>query len=870
MAISRSGLIWCGDERRRADLRPAGHPLNGLDYVEYFEDELAPVGQQYRLEAAFLKPPPVDLVGDLGAFAVEGGVRVVDVRVIGVTSHSADPLRLNVLVDRCGDFSRYRLLVTHALIDEELSEAGFSFKAACPSEFDCARTIQCAGSELAQPELDYLAKDYQSFRRLMVELIAERNPDWRERLPADLGMALVELFAYAGDYLSYQQDAAVSTEAFLDTCLHRISARRHALLIDYRMHNGRNAAGFVHFQARAGTAGVVPQGTQLTTRIGVPLIGQTAAPGAVVAAGTADFDTDPALADTVVFETTARVEVDSGHNSLRIHAWGNAQCCLAKGATDAFLYGLSDDANPRAVAPQLQVGDYLLLEEVASPVTGLTADRDPARRQVVRIVAVEQSEDPAYSDVLTGSALTPRVDPGDPALPLQHVQWSEEDALGFTVCLSAETPEAGRIDPVSLARGNVAPVDHGRTVVESLPPPEPGRGRWPIATLRLPKSPVVFHAASVDAEFSTDGRVIGGRHGLFVEPWQTVPAALLDITFANGETERWQPVPNLLDSDAYGQHFVAEVDDAGETILRFGDDQYGKRPLGTTSVDARYRIGGGRAGNIGAGSLVHVLEPDAALLVDPENPAAGPETFADIESVRQPLPMTHGQDLQTIDEVREIAPEAFRAEQFRAVTEADWTAAALKAPGVAAAKARFRWTGSWHTVFVAVQPEDEANLSRLPGGAVVLEEAFAAEVTAFLRRYKLAAYDLRVRAADYVPLEIDIEICVARGQFRGEVLEEVARRLSSQSYAPGKDGFFHPRAFSFGEPLYLSRLVAAVEEAEGVSSTRVGLFKRYWELAGDELARGVIEMGDFEIALLSNDPSFPEQGVLRLTAVGGL
>jgi hypothetical protein len=232
--------------------------------------------------------------------------------------------------------------------------------------------------------------------------------------------------------------------------------------------------------------------------------------------------------------------------------------------------------------------------------------------------------------------------------------------------------------------------------------------------------------------------------------------------------------------------------------------------------------------------------------------------------------MTHGQDLQTIDEVREIAPEAFRAEQFRAVTEADWTAAALKAPGVAAAKARFRWTGSWHTVFVAVQPEDEANLSRLPGGAVVLEEAFAAEVTAFLRRYKLAAYDLRVRAADYVPLEIDIEICVARGQFRGEVLEEVARRLSSQSYAPGKDGFFHPRAFSFGEPLYLSRLVAAVEEAEGVSSTRVSLFKRYWELAGDELARGVIEMGDFEIALLSNDPSFPEQGVLRLTAVGGL
>lgn len=869
MAISRSGLIWCEDERRRADLRPAAHPLNGLDFVEYFQDDLAPVGQQYRLEAAFLKPPPAALVGDPGAFAVEGGVRIVDVRVLDVIAHPSDPLRLIVYVDHSGDFSLYRLVVAHVQVDEELSEATFSFKAACPSEFDCLRQIICAEDEFDEPQLDYLAKDYQSLRRLMVDLIAERNPDWRERLPADLGMALVELFAYAGDYLSYQQDAAVSTEAFLDTCLHRISARRHALLIDYRMHNGRNAAGFVHFPATAGTAGVVPQGAQLTTRVGMPLIGQAAAPGTVIALGTADFDADPALAQTLVFETAARADVDADHNALRIHSWGNADCCLAKGATEAYLYRLDDAADPQAFAPQLQVGAYLLLEEVASPQTGLAADRDPARRQVVRITEVETTQDAAYSNVFTGGELTPLAIAGDPTLPLQRVQWREEDALAFTLCLSAETPEAGRIDPVSMARGNIAPVDHGRTVVETLAPPAPGRGRWPIATLKLPKAPVVFHAAPVDPDYASDGRVIGGRHELFTEASKTTAAALLDVASDNGDSERWVPVPNLLDSDAYNQHFVAEIDNAGEAILRFGDDQYGKRPTEVASVQARYRIGSGRSGNVGAGSLVHIVEPDATLLTDPEHPDAGPETFAAIDAVYQPLAMRLGQDLETIDEVRELAPEAFRAEQFRAVTEADWGAAALKAPGVAAAKARFRWTGSWHTVFVAIQPEDEANLTRLPGGAVVLEERFAADVTAFLKRYKLAGYDLRVRAADYVPLEIDIEICIARGHFRGEVLQEVALRLSNQTYAPGKNGFFHPLAFSFGEPVYLSRLVAAVEAVEGVSSTRVTLFKRYWEIEGDELERGVIEMGDFEIALLSNDPSLAEQGVLRLTAVGG-
>jgi hypothetical protein len=870
MAISRSGLIWCADERRRGDLRPASHPLNGLDYVEFFDNELAVPDQRYRLEVAFLKAPPAGLVGAPGAFGVEGGVRVVSIRVLDTAPHPTDSLKLLVFVDRSGDFSTYRLAVDHPEIDEELSEVSFSFKAACPSEFDCLRATLCAPDELDEPELDYLAKDYQSFRRLMVDLIAERNPDWRERLPADLGMALVELFAYVGDYLSYQQDAAVSTEAFLDTCLHRISARRHALLIDYQMHQGRNAVTHVHFRAEQGTSGVVPQGAQLTTRVGVALRGQQSAPGAVVDAAAVDFDQDPALADVTVFETTARTRVVSNHNELRIHSWGNADCCLARGATEAYLYRLGDGADPQTFAPQLEPGDYLLLEEVTSPLTGVAADRDPARRQVVRVVEVEAAGDESYSNVLVGGELTPITAAGDPTLPLQHVVWREEDALGFTLCLSAETPETGRIDPVSVARGNIAPADHGRSVVEALAPPDPGKGRWPIASLRLPRTPLAFQAVPADRAFAEDGRVIGGRHDLRVPARETAPAALLRLTFPSGEVERWEPVPDLLDSDLYDEHFVAEVDNEGEATLRFGDDQYGKRPLEATAVQARYRLGGGRAGNLGAEALVHVIEPGADLLVDPEHPGGGAEAFADVAAVYQPLAAMAGQDPETIAEVHETAPEAFRAEQFRAVTEADWAGAAVKARGVAAAKARFRWTGSWHTVFVAVQPADEENLTRLPGGAVVLEPAFAAEVTAFLARYKLAGYDLRVRAADYVPLEIDVEICVARGHFRGEVLAEVSNALSNAVYRRGKRGFFHPLEFSFGEPVYLSRLYAAIEAVEGVSSAKVTLFKRYWEVAQDELERGLVEMGDFEIALLSNDPSFPEQGVLRLTAVGGL
>ena len=94
--------------------------------------------------------------------------------------------------------------------------------------------------------------------------------------------------------------------------------------------------------------------------------------------------------------------------------------------------------------------------------------------------------------------------------------------------------------------------------------------------------------------------------------------------------------------------------------------------------------------------------------------------------------------------------------------------------------------------------------------------------------------------------------------------------LSNRSFADGSRGFFHRLEFSFGEPVYLSRLYAAIEAVEGVDSATIKVFKRYWEPARDELARGVIEMGPFEIARLDNDANFAENGVLRLTAVGGL
>ncbi len=876
MVLSPGGEMWCEDDRRSRVLLDAAHPLNGLDYVEFRRDLSAPAGQQFRLEAHFLKPPPALTSGEA---EVLGGVRVVGLRVLDVQPAGGDPLQLDLFLDREGDFSTYVLALSHADLDPERAQVRFSFKAGCPSDFDCRMVDPCVPRAPDEPDLDYLAKDYQSFRRLFLDLVAVRNPDWQERLPADFGIALVEMLAYVGDYLSYLQDAGPGTESFFETCLHRVSMQRHARLIDYPMHDGRNAATFVQFDldpAPDPARRVVPAGTRLCTRIAKPLVGAMAPPGPVLPAE-ADFDTDPALEGATVFETTALIGADAAHNALRVHTFGDADCCLARGTRQAFLYGIDGDQLYR---PAFSAGDYLLLEELRSPVTGAVADADPTQRAVVRLEAVEDAEDPVFTDQLTGGVLSPRHAPGaeDP-LPLQRVTWRVEDALDRSFCLSSESPLAGNISPVSIMRGNVAPADHGRMLRRDGLQITAGTGRWPLAELALSEPGLTRQAGVPDPRLSADGRPASDRHDLAAGPREAVPAVHLRSVQSGGARRFWTAVPHLGDSGAYDRHFVAETDNDGLTALRFGDDAHGRAPRNVEEVTAFYRVGSGRRGNLSAGALVHAVAPDLSFWADPGAPV-GPLSldpgdpdadvaFAEIARVRQPLPAEGGTDPETIAAVRALAAEEIKAIQFRAVTPEDWQVMALRDPSVAAAKARFRWVGSWHCVFVALHPRDPANLVRLPGGGVRLGDDYAATMRAYLRRFKLAGSDLALRAAQYVPLEIDIRLCIAPGHYRGQVLQAVAEALSSRELPGGKKGFFFLPDLDFGQDIHLSRLYAAVEAVGGVESAEVTLFKRYWDVAGDELERGRIALGDFEIARLDNDPNFPENGVLRLSAVGG-
>jgi hypothetical protein len=82
-------------------------------------------------------------------------------------------------------------------------------------------------------------------------------------------------------------------------------------------------------------------------------------------------------------------------------------------------------------------------------------------------------------------------------------------------------------------------------------------------------------------------------------------------------------------------------------------------------------------------------------------------------------------------------------------------------------------------------------------------------------------------------------------------------------------GVFHPDNFTFAQPVYLSRIIAAAQEVEGVDAVRADVFRRMVNPSATSLDLGVIDMGNLEIAQLANNPNFPERGRLVLSAGGG-
>lgn len=832
----------CGNPSRRLRiLTPAfdGTLLNGIDYLEVVDHAAPPTyAPQTTLVVKLFQPVPAAFADD--QVRVTGGVRFTNIGVVWakrlvdmVLSPDEqayfDPRfptpsdRERVLVvrtDAWGDYSTYALSLQVSAVapqeppgfDPVLSTVEFSFKVECPTDYDCKPVDDCAPAVIAAPTIDYLAKDYASFRRVILDRLSSLSPEWTEREPADTGMVIAELLAYAGDQLSYYQDA-VGTEAYLGTSRRRLSVRRHARLLDYHMHEGANARTFVCFEIEdeVGPAGVLlprfnPDGspTIVMTKVSEQV---RLAPDPTV------LMTLLATANPTVFEPMHDTMLYPQHNRIELYTWGDDDCCLPAGATAATVA----DSDP-AIEPRLCLmpGDVLVFEEIVGHETGLGADT--TRRQAVRLTKVTPSA------TLVADSLS-RV-PGPPAHdPLTgqrivEIEWHVDDALQKPVCITA----AAQVQkPISVARGNAVLVDHGRTIVEALSPAtftEPKRYR---PVLRKPE---ITHGVPVLEPTTPELPV---TKLLAQDPHAAVPHVGLAKP-----GEEWSAVQDLLGAERFDPSFVVEIDEGGYATLRFGDGVLGREP--EPDLVATYRVGRGPGGNVGPETLVQVMTS-----------ATG------ITAVRNPLAAVGGLAPESLDDVKHYAPEAFRIQE-RAVTEADYAACALRHPEVRRAVATRRWTGSWHTVFLTIE--------RAFGKP--LDDEFKGEITDFLETYRLTGEDLEIEAPIFVPLAVSLVVCCKPEYFRDQVHQALKRAFAA---------YFARDEFAFGEKVYLSQLVSTAMSVPGIDWVNPAdprfVFRRAYDAPSDEIAKGYIPMGRLEIAQCESSPNDPEHGRIDFIVEGG-
>ena len=850
---------FCCDTLRREEVRRAAaaagdDALNGIDFVEVLDgDAPAPAPGEPSLRQRILV---VHFIHDkhLAAltatnFRIEGGERTRGIRVESIAPSAGDPDNvLELHLDKYGDFSGYTLrLVQDAAhadppdkFDPVLAAIDFSFKVECPTEFDCDAGHVCPPDPLPEPEIDYLAKDYASFRRLMLDRMAAIMPQWRDRNTADLGITLVEALAYVGDLLSYQQDA-VATEAYFGTARRRVSVRRHARLVDYLMHDGCNARAWMHVHVSA--SGVpLRAGTKLFS-------GLNQLPRRLDTASTPDVRA--LTEDAVVFETVHDALLFEPHDTMRFYTWSDRRCCLPKGATRATLVD-DADATKRLL---LRAGDVLVFVEKLGPETGDAADADPRHRHAVRLTRVV----PAAQSVTEKGRETGRL-AGPVAFdeltkqPIVEIEWDPADALPFALCLSARTSAdhgEGFQEDVSIALGNIVLADHGLSLAPeplgAVPQPTlflpPQRGSDQCGTRertafaprfspRLARQPLTNAVPYDGAAPATTAMTFGAQDAL---------PAVQAMSGEGADALTWSAQRDLLNSAPDATEFVAEVEDDGTARLRFGDGSHGKRPASGVNVSASYRVGNGIAGNVGADAITHIVSDERAIV-----------------TVTNPIAARGGVEAESVEEVRQRAPYAYRRQE-RAVTERDYAVVAEREPGVQRAAATFRWTGSWHTAFVTVDRE----------AGPTVDDTFEQQLRDKLERYRIVGYDLEVDSPQFVPLEIEMHVCVKPDHFRSDVKAGLLEVFTAGRLSDGRRGAFHPDNFTFGQTVYLSPLYALAQRVDGVASVHITTFQRLGKADGKPLQDGRLTLGRLEIARLDGDPNFPERGVFRLDLGGG-
>lgn len=176
-------------------------------------------------------------------------------------------------------------------------------------------------------KISYRVGTYASFRQAMIETIA-KSPElneWKARQSDDYGIALLEMWAYIADILTFYQER-IANEFFLRTALYRDTIIRLAAMLDYKLNPGVAASTYLVFFTEKDTKVSIPVGLKVQS-----LPGQDEKPQK--------------------FETIEAIDALSDLNEMKLQSITEEQFVLRR-QKELVLKGINTG---------LEVGDYILI-----------------------------------------------------------------------------------------------------------------------------------------------------------------------------------------------------------------------------------------------------------------------------------------------------------------------------------------------------------------------------------------------------------------------------------------------------------------------------------------------------------------------------
>jgi hypothetical protein len=793
-------------------LEPAAAPTHALLDVEFHTtNELA------NVIAAVGGGTPAHSVFPLsGGTRLRAGAAAGQVRVDQVLA-GTQPNQLRLRVQPIGDYSTYLLSINFANFDPLLAEIPFKFRPACFN-------LNCAQDERLPPlpplpDIDYLAKDFDSFKHTLICAMQQRVPGWMPTSEADLDQVLIDLIAADADELSDFQDRTLN-EAYLVSARKRVSLARHARLMDYHIHQGNQAS------------------TWLAAEVSAP----TPLPGGLATGFTAWTGESWKDADSQIFVASEALACEPLLNRLSLYSWGDAVTALESGSTSADL-ALPPPLNPANNADAVTLRNLLnaaprrlLIQQHLNPHTGTANGLDPRARQLLHLL--DNAE--AVFDPMAAQWCV-------------RVSWRDDDRLTRRYCFITRCDLAPPLHDVSLFHGNMLAISHGRPFRTVF--------RAPGSPLAATDPAAVLHKDEAHYESTESWGVLAELPSAPIAYRQTPPDGItpphstLEMDVAGFATP-WQEQSDLIESQDDNEHFIVETDEYRRSRLRLGNGRNGRALPEAASFTCHYQVGTGIDGNIGADSIIAF------------DRAAHPN----LVRIWNPFDATDGREPELPSRIIRRVPEAFRARQLRAVTLEDYARRAEEIAGVAHARASYAWTGSWRTVRVAIDPRGDDQLG----------EPLRQQIVSHLEAVRLIGEDLEVRPARYVPLDIFIRVCAHPDYWPEHLRRQLELEFSDGHTLDGRTGLFHPDNWTFGQPLHASQLIGRALSVQGVGRVLLVSIRRLHGLSGPSLSTVIVTPGDvsadvveklavrdFEIIQVANDPSRLETGRLNFEILGG-